>query len=239
MTFSYSEVGETVLHDIDFKLVAGETLGLLGRTGSGKTTLTRLLLRFYEPEVGCARVGRHDVSVARLANLRERIGVVTQEVQLFAATVRQNLTFFDEGVTDGELTAVIYQLGLTKWFNQLPDGLDTMLTAGGGGLSAGEAQLLAFVRVFLQDPGLVILDEASSRLDPATERLVDRAVQRLLQNSTGIIIAHRLETVRQVDKVMVLANGRMLEFGARDELAQDEQSHFHSLLQTGLVEVLA
>jgi ATP-binding cassette subfamily B protein len=137
-------------------------------------------------------------------------------------------------VTDEQLTAVIHQLGLDDWFARLPDGLDTILAAGGGGLSAGEAQLLAFVRVFLQDPGLIILDEASSRLDPATERLVDRAVQSLLHNRTGIIIAHRLETVRRVDEVMILANGRILEHGPREQLADDRNSHFFKLLQTGL-----
>jgi ATP-binding cassette subfamily B protein len=130
--------------------------------------------------------------------------------------------------------AVIQQLGLDEWFARLPTGLDSMLAAGGGGLSAGEAQLLAFVRVFLQDPGLIILDEASSRLDPATERLVDRAVQSLLHNRTGIIIAHRLETVQRVDEVMILAKGHILEHGLRAQLAADETSYFSKLLQTGL-----
>ena len=233
VNFAYGARGGTVLAGVDFELAAGRTLGLLGRTGSGKTTLTRLLLRFYEPATGVVRLGGQDVRGVRLADLRRRVGVVTQEVQLFGATVRDNLTFFDTNVTDEVLTAVIHQLGLVEWFNTLPDGLDTMLDAGGGGLSAGEAQLLAFVRVFLQDPGLVILDEASSRLDPATERLVSRAVQRLLQGRTGIIIAHRLATVQWVDEVMVLANGRILEHGERELLTMDETSHFYKLLQTG------
>ena len=231
VTFGYGD--EVVLEEITFRLGAGRTLGLMGRTGSGKTTLTRLLLRFYEPTAGTVRLGGRNVSEVGLADLRRQVGVVTQEVQLFRATVRDNLTFFDSGMGDGVLTAVIHQLGLTEWFHTLPNGLDTMLAAGGGSLSAGEAQLLAFVRVFLQDPGLIILDEASSRLDPATERLMARAVRRLLQGRTGIIIAHRLETVQWVDEVMVLANGRIVEHGERERLIADEESHFFRLLEAG------
>ncbi|MCB8945792.1 MAG: ABC transporter ATP-binding protein [Ardenticatenaceae bacterium] len=229
VTFAYAD--EAVLTEISFSLAAGRTLGLLGRTGSGKTTLTRLLLRFYEPSAGVVRLGGQDVRQMGLADLRRQVGMVTQEVQLFRATVRANLTFFDVGVADGVLTAVIHQLGLTEWFNKLPDGLDTIIDAGS--LSAGEAQLLALVRVFLQDPGLIILDEASSRLDPATERLMARAVRRLLQGRTAIIIAHRLETVQWVDEVMVLANGRMLEHGERERLANDPDSLFASLVRKG------
>ena len=121
----------------------------------------------------------------------------------------------------------------------MPEGLDTELESGGGGLSAGEAQLLAFARIFLQDPGLVILDEASSRLDPATERLIERAVDRLVQDRTAIIIAHRLGTVQRADEIMILEGGRIGEHGARAELAADPNSHFYGLLQTGLEEVLA
>ena len=130
----------------------------------------------------------------RFDSLRGRVGMVTQDVQLFQATIRDNLTLFDPSIADARILAVLEELGLLPWFRSLPDGLDTML-AGGGGLSAGEAQLLAFTRVFLRDPGLVILDEASSRLDPATERLIERAIDRLLAERTGIIIAHRLATV--------------------------------------------
>ena len=121
----------------------------------------------------------------------------------------------------------------------LPNGLDTELAAGGSGLSAGEAQLLAFGRVFLQDPGLVILDEASSRLDPATERLIERAVDRLLAGRTGIVIAHRLATVRRADEIMILDRGRIAEHGPRELLANDPGSHFATLLRAGMEELLA
>jgi ABC-type multidrug transport system fused ATPase/permease subunit len=122
-------------------------------------------------------------------------------------------------------------MGLEAWLARLPAGLNTILGAGGQGLSAGEAQLVALMRVFLQDPGLVILDEASSRLDPLTERLLDRAMAALLHGRTGIIIAHRLETVRRADKIMILAGGRIEEYGARAALAQDVEARFHALLQ--------
>ena len=212
-------------------------MGLLGRTGSGKTTLTRLLLRLVEPTSGVIRLGDAGVALAELSlhELRQHVGMVTQEVQLFQATIRDNLTFFDATVLDETLLVMAQKLGLDEWLARLPAGLDTMLGAGGGALSAGEAQLVAFLRIGLQNPGLVILDEPSSRLDPVTERLLDRAIGRLLQGRTGIIIAHRLETVQRVDKVMILEEGRTLEFGERQTLVTNPSSHFNRLLQSGLV----
>ena len=164
--------------------------------------------------------------------------MVTQDVQLFRATVRDNLTFFDRSVPDERLIEVLKELELWDWVQALPRGLDTVLESDGGGLSAGEAQLLAFTRVFLRDPGLVILDEASSRLDPATEQLIERAVERLFENRTAIIIAHRLATVQRADQIMIIENGEILEKGPREILAQSN-SRFASLLETGMEEVLA
>jgi ABC-type multidrug transport system fused ATPase/permease subunit len=160
-------------------------------------------------------------------------------VQLFQASVRDNLTLFDPEIPDARITEVLAQLGLGAWLSGLPDGLDTELSSGGGGLSAGEAQLLAFARVFLADPDLVILDEASSRLDPATERLIERAVDLLLENRTGVVIAHRLNTIQRADEIMVLEDGRIREMGERVTLASDPDSHFYHLLQTGMQDVLA
>jgi ATP-binding cassette, subfamily B, bacterial len=232
----YEAESELVLDAINFRLAAGEVLGLLGRTGSGKTTLTRLLLRLVEPTSGGIRLGAADVALSDLSlrELRQRVGMVTQEVQLFQATVRDNLTFFEATVPDETILKMAQQLGLDEWLASLPAGLDTMLGAGGGALSAGEAQVVAFLRIGLQNPGLVILDEPSSRLDPITERLLDRAIGRLLQGRTGIIIAHRLETVQRVDKVMILEAGRILELGERQTLVTTPNSHFNRLLQSGL-----
>jgi len=236
--FAYDQ-RESVLDHVTFRLEQGRVLGLLGRTGSGKTTLTRLLFRLYDPRGGTIRLGGVGIGELPLSDLRQRVGLVTQDVQLFAATLRDNLTFFNRRVPDEQLLHVIAELGLGEWLQSLPAGLDTRLAAGGGGLSAGEAQLLAFTRVFLRDPGLVILDEASSRLDPVTEQLIERAVDRLLQQRTGIIVAHRLGTVQRADDILILEGGRVREYGPRQRLVDDPGSYFSSLLQTGLQEALA
>jgi ABC-type multidrug transport system fused ATPase/permease subunit len=237
VSFGYGEE-EMVLREVTLRLAPGTTLGLLGRTGSGKTTIARLLFRLYDPAAGTVRLGGVDAREARLADLRARVGMVTQDVQLFRATVRENLTFFDASVPDERIWDALERLGLAEWCRALPQGLDTLLGGGGAGLSAGEAQLLAFTRVFLKDPGLVILDEASSRLDPVTERLIESAVERLCRERTAIVIAHRLATVERVDEILILEDGRVLEHGRRAELAADSESRFAGLLRTGLDQVL-
>jgi ATP-binding cassette subfamily B protein len=237
VTFAYTQ-NEAVLHDLNFQLEPGTVLGLLGRTGSGKTTLARLVVRLYDPAEGQIKLGDVDIRQVRLNTLRKRVAIVTQDVQLFQASVRDNLTFFNRDTSDGRILEVIEQLGLEDWYRTLPNGLDTRIETGGRGLSAGEAQLLALTRVFLRDPGLVILDEASSRLDPATERHIERAVDRLLQNRTAVVIAHRLATIHRADDIMILEGGRAREHGERARLASDPTSRFYSLLQTGLEEVL-
>lgn len=236
--FSYN--GEDViLDDIDFYLEPGKVLGLLGRTGSGKTTIARLLFRLYDPQEGAVRLNGTDIRTPSLHDLRKSVAMVTQDVQLFKATVRDNLTFFDRDISDEEVEHALHDLGLWNWVQQLPEGLDTVLESGGGGLSAGEAQLLAFTRVFLRNPGLIVLDEASSRLDPATEQLIERAVEKLFEGRTAIIIAHRLATVRRADRIMILEKGRIIEHGERRRLAADPESRFAHLLRTGMEEVLA
>jgi len=238
VTFAYNP-GDPVLQDVSFALAPGRVMGLLGRTGSGKTTITRLLFRFYDVQRGQIRLNDMPLDDVRLESLRRRVGLVTQDVQLFNATMRENLALFRPEVSDDRMIAVLEELGLGAWFSALPEGLDTVLNAGSTGLSAGEAQLLAFARVFLKDPGLVILDEPSSRLDPATEQHINRAVEKLLHNRTGIIIAHRLDTVQKVDDIMILESGRIVEFGARAELAGNGDSHFSRLLKTGIEDLMS
>lgn len=242
VTFAYSDdaaTGDSVLEDLDIAIGAGRVVGILGRTGSGKSTLARLVTRLYDPTEGHVEVGGLDLRRVSRHSRTQRVAMVTQEVQLFRATVRDNLTFFDASIDDDALWEVLGGLGLTDWVWGLPDGLDTMLESGSGGLSAGQAQLLAFARVFLGDPGLVILDEASSRLDPATEVLIERAVSRLLADRTGLIIAHRLATVERADDILILDAGRVVEFGERRALAADPASRFATLLRTGMEELLA
>ena len=229
VSFAY-EGGEdaAVLSHLTFSLPAGRTLGLLGRTGSGKSSLTRLVSRLYDPTSGTLRLGGVATVDADLTSLRRRVAVVTQDVQLFQASVRDNLTFFDTSIDDARVRQALAEVGLLTWAESLPEGLSTPLPAGS--LSAGEAQLLAFARVMLRDPGLIILDEPSSRLDPATEARLTAAMLRLLSGRSAIVIAHRLGTVARADDILVLGSGRILEFGARETLARDPHSHYAKLL---------
>ena len=236
VTFAYGE--DPVLSNVGLHLEPGRVLGLLGRTGSGKTTMTRLLFRLYDPTAGAVRVGGEDIRRMPVEHLRRHISMVTQDVRLFHGTVRDNLTFFDESILDERLVEVIDELLMRPWLDSLPDGLDTRLLSEGGGLSAGEAQLLAFARVFLKGSGVLILDEASSRLDRSTEQMIERAVDRLVRDRTVIVIAHHLATIRRCDEIAILENGRLVEHGERERLAADDSTRFHRLLQTGLEEVL-
>jgi len=240
VSFAYADDGELVLSDVNLWLAPGETLGLVGRTGSGKTTIGRLVLRLYDPTEGAVRVGGVDLRDTDLASVRRRIGVVTQDVQLFAASVRDNLTLFrPELADDRRLTEVLTEVGLAEWLADLPDGLDTVLGSQASGVSAGEAQLLAFARAFLTDPGVVVLDEASSRLDPVTELRIESAMDRLLAGRTGILIAHRLSSLARVDKIAVIEDGRVVEYGLRKDLVADPESRFSRLLaMAGLGQVV-
>ncbi|MCB8985990.1 MAG: ABC transporter ATP-binding protein [Ardenticatenaceae bacterium] len=239
-----SPISNLVLDNVSFTLQPGQVLGILGRTGSGKTTLTRLLFRLYDVDAGAITLAGHDLRAISLADLRRSVGMVTQDVQLFEATVRDNLTLFRNydttrpPIPDADILTAVETLGLGDWLRSLPDGLDTRLQSGGQDLSAGQAQLLAFTRVFLRDPQVVVLDEASSRLDPATEQLLERAIDRLLYGRTGIIIAHRLQTVQRADDILIMENGRILEYGPRIPLTANPQSRFSQLLQTGMETVL-
>ena len=232
VTFGYRRGdGTEVLRDLSLTIPAGRVLGLVGRTGAGKTTITRLLFRMYDPHHGVVRLGGRDIRRLRLASLRGGIGLVTQDVQIFHASLRDNLTFFDEDVDDGRLVETLSALGLRDWLRRLPGGLDTAISPDS--LSGGEAQLIAFTRVFLKDPGLLILDEPSSRLDGATETLLQRALEQLLAGRTAIIIAHRLETLSRVDDILVLDDGLALEQGMAAALLGDPRSLYAAYHRSG------
>ncbi|MCZ7671738.1 MAG: ABC transporter ATP-binding protein/permease [Chloroflexi bacterium] len=231
VTFSYNQ-GQNNLHDISFYLKAGRTMGLVGRTGSGKTTLTRLILRLYEVDTGAIELGSTDIRTVPVYELRRKIGMITQDVEIFHATVRDNITLFDRSIADEHIVKTLVDLGLNNWFYSLPDGLDTTIAKGAIEMSAGEAQLLSLARVLFQKPSLIILDEASARLDPITEKIAQRTIARLLSQCTAIIIAHRLETLQNVDDIMVLEDGQIHEFGERHTLSRDHNSKYYQLLKT-------
>ena len=236
VSFAYGG-SDLVLRDVQFELRPGRVLGLLGRTGSGKTTITRLLFRLYDPGKGQVLLGGQDIREAQLSDLRDRVGLVTQDVRLFRGTVRDNLAFFDRRVPDDVLLDMLHEMGLAPWYDSLSDGLDTMLQPDGGGLSSGEAQLLAFARVLLKNPSVVVLDEATSRLDRSTEAAIERAVDRLMKERTVLVVAHHLVTIQRCDDIVILENGRVVEAGEREKLASDRESRFHRLLRTGFEEV--
>ena len=234
VSFDYGDSdGESgpVLKGLSFTLQAGHTVGLLGRTGSGKTSLTRLVSRLYDPSQGVLRLGGVPSTELRLSELRRRVAVVTQDVQLFQASVRDNLTFFNPRTPDLQVRRALAEVGLEDWLDSLPDGLNSKLAVNS--LSAGESQLLAFARVMLQDPGLIVLDEPSSRLDPATEARLTAAMGRLLAGRTAIVIAHRLDTVARADDILVLGAGHVLEYGSRAALSRDKSSEYSRLLAAG------
>ncbi len=228
---SFAYTGDTdVLDRLDLHLVSGTRLGVVGRTGSGKSTLGRLLARLWDVTGGVVRLGGVDIRDISSVDLRHRVAVVSQDVELLRASLRDNLTFIGTvAATDDQLREALADVGLDLWAAGLAHGLDTILDDRAG-LSAGQAQLLAFARVLLADPGLVVLDEATSRLDPDTERLLSRAAERALAGRTVVIIAHRLATLDAVDEVLVLERGCVLEHGRRAALVADPASHFARLL---------
>ncbi|MCO5224251.1 MAG: ABC transporter ATP-binding protein/permease [Thermomicrobiales bacterium] len=226
-----------VLHDVSLTFPAGRVTGIVGRTGSGKTTLTRLICRMIDPDKGAVMVGDIDLRDVPLDQLRARIAVMSQDVRIVHATLRDNLTWFNPTYGDDRLVALLHEVGMEEWYTRLPEGLNTLLGHGGLPLSAGEAQLIACTRILLHDPDIVILDEASSRLDPATERTLHRASARILHGRTAIVIAHRLESMLIADEIVVLEQGRVVEHGDRVVLMTDPESHLSHLLAHTNMEV--
>jgi ATP-binding cassette subfamily B protein len=221
VTFGYGD-GEPVLHDVTLPVAPGERLALVGPTGAGKSTLAKLIARFYDPREGRVRFGDVDLRDATLRSLRECIVVVPQEGFLFAGTVRDNIRFGWADATDADIDESIAALGLTERFDALIDGLDTEVRERGSRLSAGERQLVSLTRAALADPTLLVLDEATSNLDPGTERTVEQALERLMKGRTVVVIAHRLSTAERADRIAVIDEGRLAEFGTHEELLQRE-----------------
>jgi ABC-type multidrug transport system fused ATPase/permease subunit len=234
LEFSYG-TGTFALHEVNLVVPAGHTCALVGRTGSGKSTLAALLSRAVEPPRGTVLLGGTDVRDLDLQQLRAAVGVVTQRTEVLAGTLADNLTLFGD-VSRARVEAAVAELGLTEWVAGLPEGLDTMLGPGGTTLSAGEEQLVAFARLLVRDVRVVVLDEATARMDPVTEARVVRAADRLISGRTGILVAHRLSTTDRAEQVAVLESGRIVQQGPRPRLASGD-GPFRRLLEAAAHEV--
>ncbi|HSJ90673.1 MAG TPA: ABC transporter ATP-binding protein [Ilumatobacter sp.] len=218
VTFSYPGTTVPVLHDVLLTVAPGERLALVGPTGAGKSTLAKLIARLYDPGRGAVRFAGTDLRSATLASLRERVVVVPQEGFLFDGTIADNLRLARPEATDDELRQALRALDALDRFEAFPDGLATEVRERGSRLSAGERQLVSLARAALVDPAVLVLDEATSSLDPGTEALVEHALDRLMEGRTTIVVAHRLSTVQRADRVAVVDHGRLAELGTHDEL---------------------
>ncbi len=218
MRFGYGKEGADVLHGISLDVPAGTTVALVGHTGAGKSTIAKLLARFYEPRAGRITIDGHDLNDVTQESLRRQLGVVPQEGFLFAGTVRENIAFSKPDATDEEIVHAAKTVGAHDFVVQLEDGYETNLQERGTRLSSGQRQLVALARALLADPRILVLDEATSAVDIGTERKIESALRLLLSGRTAFIIAHRLSTIRGADLIVVLEHGQIVEQGTHDEL---------------------
>jgi ATP-binding cassette, subfamily B, bacterial len=216
VTFAYGDT--PVLHDVSLHIAPGETFALVGETGSGKSTIAKLVCRFYDPTAGRILLDGHDLRDVTLTSLRRQLGVVPQEPFLFAGTLRDNAAFGRPGASDAEVLDAIRAVGLDELLDRLPDGIDSPVHERGTSLSSGERQLLALARAFLARPRVLVLDEATSNLDLKSESQIERALDAVLDGRTAILIAHRLATAMRADRIAVVHDGRIVELGTHDEL---------------------
>jgi ATP-binding cassette subfamily B protein len=206
------------LRDVDLEIPAGQTVALVGETGAGKSTLAKLVARFYDPTDGRVLVDGHDLRSVTAQSLRSQMGIVPQEGFLFSGTVRDNIAFGRADATEEELVAAARAVGADTFIEALEHGYDTEVGERGVQLSAGQRQLLAFARALVADPRILVLDEATSNVDVRTESLIDQGLRRLVAGRTAIVIAHRLSTIRNAGRIVVLEQGRIVEQGAHEEL---------------------
>lgn len=217
VSFGYNE-DSIVLHDISFKVEEGKSLAIVGATGSGKTTIVNLLTRFYEITKGSITIDGVDIRDYSRDSLRRNFGIVLQDTYLFSGTIKENIMYGKEDATDLEIISAAKIANAHKFISRLPDGYETVLSEGGSNLSAGQKQLLAIARAVLSNPSILILDEATSNVDTRTELRIQQAMLNLMKGRTSFIIAHRLSTIRDADNIMVIEDGRIIEFGSHEEL---------------------
>ena len=228
--FHYKE-GETVFDDFSFSVAPGETVALVGHTGCGKSSITKLVARFYEYQRGEILIDGHDVRSLDLASFRAHLGFVTQVPFLFNGSVLDNVRYGRSEASDAEVTAAARRVGDGDWIATLPDGLETAVAERGRNLSLGQRQLVALARVLLKGPEIVILDEATASVDPLTEALIQEGLDELLRDRTALVIAHRLSTIKQADRIVVLRSGRIIEQGSHEQLL-DAGGHYAELYNT-------
>ena len=217
VSFAY-EPGRPVLHDVNLRIAPGETVAFVGQTGAGKSTVAKLITRFYDPTEGSVRLDGHDLREVTLDSLRRQLGVVPQEPFLFAGSLRYNIAFARPDASDAEVWAAVDAVGLREVVERMPDGLDSVVHERGQSLSSGERQLIALARAFHAQPRVLVLDEATSNLDLLSETKIEAALDILLEARTAVLIAHRLTTAMKADRIVVVDDGRIIETGSHDEL---------------------
>ena len=230
VNFAYVEE-DWVLKDLSFELKAGDTLAIVGSTGSGKTTIINILNRFYDIQTGQILIDGTDISEYDLFAMRERIAVVLQDVFLFSGTVLENITLRDDKISRERVIEAAEMIGAHEFIEKLPGGYDYEVMERGATLSMGQRQLISFVRALVFNPDILILDEATSSIDPETESVIQYAIEKLIAKRTSIIIAHRLSTIRHADKIMVLKKGEIQELGSHEELLKVEGGHYKELYE--------
>jgi ATP-binding cassette subfamily B protein len=225
LRFGYSP-DNPILHDLSLTVYPGQTVALVGTTGSGKTTLVNLLLRFYDPQQGAIRIDGQDITELNIQQLRTIVGVILQDVFILQDTLFANIVM-DTGCSREKIQAILDQTGMNRFVDKLPSGLDTVIGEGGLELSTGEKQLLSFARVLCRNPVIVVLDEATAAIDTESENILEQAIADSFKGRTSLVIAHRLSTIRRADHIVVMAHGRIVEQGSHDELLQQGGHYAH------------